>query len=134
MDPVVMSLARQAGQAVVAAMASEMWPVLRDRLTRLYARTSEGRATEVADALEDSRQAVLGGNSSPDIVATRWQGRFEAMLEVYPDQLEPLREVVVGASAEAETDPGQVFRVGSATLLGHGQIVAHNTGGGMIWP
>ncbi|WP_431932427.1 hypothetical protein [Micromonospora sp. RP3T] len=134
MDPMVMSLARQAGQAVVAAMASEMWPIVRDRLTRLYARTSEGRASEVADALEDSRRAVLGGNSSPDFVATRWQGRFEAMLEVHPDQLEPLREVVVGATVEAETDPGQVFRVGSGTVLGHGQIVAHNLGGGMIWP
>ncbi|NES12986.1 MULTISPECIES: hypothetical protein [Micromonospora] len=135
MDPMVITLARQAGQALVAAMASDAWLAVRDGLTRLYGRMGESRAAEVANALEDSRRTVLEGGSPPEVVATRWQGRFEAMLEVYPEQSEGLREVIVRATSEVDVDPGQQFRVGgAATVLGNSQIIAHNSGGGTIWP
>ncbi|PWU48501.1 hypothetical protein DLJ47_28260 [Micromonospora sp. S4605] len=132
MDADVMALARQAGQALVAAMASDAWAVVRDGLTRVYARLDESRAKEVAAALEDSRSSVLAGRSSPEFVATRWQGRLEALLEVYPNQAERLRDVVVHATSLAGADFGRQAGGGTSTS-GNGQIIASNTGGGIIW-
>ncbi|MER7270387.1 hypothetical protein ABT344_19045 [Micromonospora carbonacea] len=134
MDAIVIALARQAGQALVTAMASDAWLAIRDGLTRLYARAGEDRAVEVAEALEDSRDTVLSGRSAPEVVATRWQGRFEALLEVYPEQADGLREVVVQVTSAAGTVPGRLVGIGGGAPAGNTQLVARNTGGGIVWP
>ena len=68
------------------------------------------------------------------MVASRWQGRFEALLEVYPEQAEELREVIVRATSAIDAESGRPFTVGGGVLLGNSQIIAHNSGGGTIWP
>ncbi|MGN9811545.1 hypothetical protein ACTMSW_19590 [Micromonospora sp. BQ11] len=134
MDTTMIALASQAGQALVRTMASEAWPLILQRLTTLYARIGESRANEVIDALEDSRRSVLNGGSTPEMVANRWQGRFEALLEVYPEQAEELREVVVRATSAVDAESGRPFTVGGGVILGNSQIIARNSGGGTIWP
>ncbi|MEV4770819.1 hypothetical protein [Micromonospora humida] len=133
MDAVMLALASQGGRALVQTMASEAWPLIRQGLTTLYARIGESRASEVTDALEDSRRSVLNGRSTPEIVASRWQGRFEALLEAYPEQAEELREVIIRATSAVNTESDRHFAVGGGVGLGNSQIIARNSGGGMIW-
>lgn len=129
----MLALASQAGRALVQTMASEAWPLIRQGLTALYARIGESRANEVTNALEDSRRSVLNGGSTPEVVASRWQGRFEALLEVYPEQAEELREVIIRATSAVDTESDRPFTVGGAVKHGNSQIIAHNSGGGTIW-
>ncbi|MFD6694957.1 hypothetical protein ACIA8B_30200 [Micromonospora chalcea] len=134
MEAIMLALASQAGRALVQTMASEAWPLIRQGLIALYARIGESRANEVTNALEDSRRSVLNGGSTPEVVASRWQGRFEALLEVYPEQAEELREVIVRATSVVDAEAGRPFTVGGGVRLGNSQIIAHNSGGGTIWP
>ncbi|MEU3184786.1 hypothetical protein ABZ707_11355 [Streptomyces sp. NPDC006923] len=129
MDAIAASVAAAAGRVLVQAMMTDAWQAMRDRMAELLSRRAPARMDQMTSALEDARQVVSSGSSSSEIVAIRWQGRLEALLEDDPDAVDALRSIV------ENSDDGSVYRPISSAgggTAGRTQIVQHNIGGGTI--
>ncbi|MFC8453698.1 hypothetical protein [Kitasatospora sp. NPDC057223] len=130
MDPIVVSIAATAGRVIVQTMASDGWRGFRDRMAELMSRQSRVGPSQVATALDDSREAVISGSSSGEVMAIRWQGRLEAMLEESPESADRLVSLIHDSTEGPSASPISVRSEGTA---GMAQIVQLNSGGGIVY-
>ncbi|MEU6230972.1 hypothetical protein [Streptomyces sp. NPDC047042] len=129
MGSVEEALASAAGRALVSAMASGVWYALRDTMAELLGRRDRARVTQVTKSLEASREAVATGAASRETVATRWQGRLEALIEEDPDAAVALRSIIDRTGGDIAFQP--VSERESYTS-GRTQVLQHNYGGATI--
>jgi hypothetical protein len=125
MDPVLTTLAVLAAQEVVKAMAGDGWHAVRDRVAQLIGRGDPQRAERQTTQLDRSRDELRAGRLAPEAAAERWQGRFEDLLDEYPELADELQKLVAardGASGSAVTADGHGVAAGR-------DMVMHVSGG-----
>ncbi|MFE3377465.1 hypothetical protein [Streptomyces anulatus] len=121
--------AAPAAQALIAAMATDMWSTTRDRVARLLSRRPEA-ADEVTEELDEARQLVIDGGTSDEAreaASAEWAARFRRALNRDPALLDQLRHLLAEHGLEetesgtgftqnvSATDGGIVFNQGSGT-------------------
>ena len=110
----LMALASQAGNAIVAAAATDAWEGARGRVARLFGRSGQDKADLADRQLQDTR-AELAGLTSTDLEQARsalaqlWANRIERLLEGDPGAAAGVRELITvvnasGASVAAGRD------------------------------
>ncbi|WP_189215053.1 MULTISPECIES: hypothetical protein [Streptomyces] len=110
-------------------MASTAWQAVRDSLAELLGRRDRARVKQVINSLEESRQIVTEGASTGEVVAIRWQGRLEALIEEDPDAARVLRSIIAGVGSDSAFQPVSERETYTS---GKSQILQHNYGGGTI--
>jgi hypothetical protein len=109
MDPTLLTLAGEAGTAVVTLAVTEAWQQARDGIVTVWRRYRPQAADEVGEELETSRRALLaaaaGGDDNDAAAAGRriadaWQLRLAALLADHPGAADDLRTLL------AALDPG----------------------------
>lgn len=113
MDSALVDLARSAGTAVVALMATDAWERTRDGAVALWRRGNPARADGVADELDATRDDLLaarqtGDDQTEDELREEWTGRVRRLLREEPAVADELRHLL------AELEP----------LLPEAQVVA----------
>jgi hypothetical protein len=129
MEPLMLEVASTAGRMLISVMRKDVWPEWRGRIARLFAREDDRRVRQMSVSLDESRSAVLGGFSSSDVVALRWQGRFEALMEERPEVGAELAVLIreIDKTPDARPDASRTKHAS-----GNSQIMLHNSGGGTV--
>jgi len=84
MDPEIVALASATGGAILKAMATDAWELVRDRTASLFARgDAQARQREV-ERLDHDKNGVISAELVPDTVAGRLQGRLELLMDEDP--------------------------------------------------
>ena len=118
-------LALLGAQTIVTAMASDVWPRVRERLARLFARGEPARQDRQENRLEESRaeleplagaelEAARGG------AVTRLRDRLEDLLEEDPAAVEALRRLMA--------DYREQFGAGPATTVVRQRVSVRDRG------
>ncbi|NUV53536.1 hypothetical protein G6W51_11555 [Streptomyces coelicolor] len=99
MDAEVALLAQSAGTTLVALMATDAWPHVRDGITQLWRRTQPERADTVAAELEAGREdalaaAATGDQETLDELRLQWQGTVRRLLVARPAAVQELRALL----------------------------------------
>ncbi|AZP17007.1 hypothetical protein EJC51_13300 [Streptomyces aquilus] len=99
MDPYLVTLAGEAGAAMVALLVSEGWQQARDGMVTVWRRYRPQAADEVERELETSRRALLIAADSADTtgdtdVARDWEHRVADLLGEHPGAAEELRTLL----------------------------------------
>ncbi|MGW3118753.1 hypothetical protein ACWDBW_16705 [Streptomyces sp. NPDC001107] len=114
MDPYLVTLAGEAGTAMVALLVSEGWQQARDGIVTVWRRYRPQAADDVERELETSRRALLAAADSGDTageadVARAWQRRVADLLGEHPGAAEELRTLLAqSAPAPRQEISGEV--------------------------
>ncbi|WP_307671842.1 hypothetical protein [Streptomyces sp. V4I2] len=82
----LVALAAAGGTAVVQAVGTDAWVVMRERLGRLIARGDEGREAAELSRLDQTGHALVAGGQSGN-EAIRWESSWQARIEMFLDSL-----------------------------------------------
>ncbi|MFC8664144.1 hypothetical protein [Streptomyces sp. NPDC057199] len=99
MDPFLLTLAGEAGTAVVALLVGEGWQQARDGVVTVWRRYRPQGADDVEQELETSRRELLtaaenGDAGTGEAVARDWQQRVAGLLDEHPDAADELRALL----------------------------------------
>ncbi|MEV2195363.1 hypothetical protein AB0I02_31010 [Streptomyces phaeochromogenes] len=106
MDPLLLTLAGEAGTAMVALLVGEGWQQARDGMVTVWRRFRPQSADDVEQELETSRRALLtaaenGDTEAAEGVARGWQQQVAGLLEEHPGAAGELRELLTRLGSEA---------------------------------
>lgn len=87
-------LALFAAQAIVQAMATDMWGTVRDRVARLLGGDDPDRARRTAQALDRTRDDLDANPAAADTAVGHWHGRLELLAEESPRAAALLADLV----------------------------------------
>lgn len=123
-------LAMHAGQAVVDAVASDMWGKVRDRVVQVFQRHAPERAQGAADQLDQTRVLIADGGDTGRIrAAALWQGRFEALLADHPGAALDLESLVRDLNLERSIATRQSINVENSPIsVRRGSVTFKQTG------
>ena len=98
-DPYLVTLAGEAGTAVVALLVGEGWQQARDGVVAVWRRYRPQSADHVGRELEASRRVLLAAPGSADTapgegLAGDWQRRLVDLLDEHPGAAEDLRALL----------------------------------------
>ncbi|GLW69599.1 hypothetical protein Kpho02_18980 [Kitasatospora phosalacinea] len=120
-----MALAMSGATTIVAAMATDAWETVRDRVsTLLHRRGPEPRAA-IEARLESSAELVSRGRDADrarEMVRGQWQLELEEFLAAHPEAVEELQEQL--DSMRAALPEAQQQWVQNNTANGHGVVTA----------
>lgn len=129
------ALAATAASTIVAAMATDLWGQVKQRISRLFGRNDEKLAGESQQQLEDSRRRVTEAAEGDRAEVQRdeesqWRGAFWHLLSTEPALADEVRAILAEAAAAVPPRPEgssaqQVVVVrdhGTANVAGHDQI------------
>jgi hypothetical protein len=124
-DLEVLQLAAPAAQALVSCMVTDTWLAAKERFARLLGRGNEEHESAIDADLEESRSAVVDGDSSSTIVTEVWKARFRQALLINPEIARELRDLL----AEIETPNTQIQTV-NQSMVARDHAVAFQQGSG----
>ena len=123
------------GSAVVGAMATESWTVVREKVVRLYRHRGEGELAAV-EAQLDGNAALVTRSADVERVrqslAELWTLEFERLLDERPEAADELGALVerIGVQGGSRTqtniarDNGRVFASLGGNVIIHEALVA----------
>ncbi|MGW2522901.1 hypothetical protein ACWC09_39125 [Streptomyces sp. NPDC001617] len=112
MDPYLLTLAGEAGAAVVALLVGEAWQQTRDGIVTVWQRYRPQGTDEVGRELDASRRTLLSAAESGDAeagegLAREWAQRIAGLLGEHPRAAEELRTLLAQL---ASAPPRQAIR------------------------
>jgi hypothetical protein len=94
MEPALVTLASTAASTLVAAMTTDAWRHVRDRLARLLGRGDRSTEAAVLAVLDEDAHALAVQPSMVEDVSVQWSVRLRDLLRVDPEAAAVLRELV----------------------------------------
>ncbi|MGX5188709.1 hypothetical protein ACWKT5_39910 [Streptomyces avermitilis] len=132
----VLQLAAPAAQALVSCMVTDAWLATKERFARLLGRGNENHAIAIEADLEESRSAVVEGDSNSTVVTEVWKARFRQALLANPEMARELRDLLTEIETPTQSqnvhqnmaarDHAVAFQQGSGTQNYYGSPNAND--------
>jgi hypothetical protein len=119
MDPIVLAF----GPALLAAIATDSWPRVREAVTGLWRRVHPRQdAGDIGTELDESREQILlarreGDTSTESALEGAWQVRLQRLLRADPAAADELRRVLEQVLTPA-LPPAEQTRIGNIIMTG----------------